>query len=53
MFSSPDGKFLIFLSASSSVESGARGATNSLHRIEWPMDGKLSSSLKIVDVVSS
>ncbi|KAM6566382.1 hypothetical protein CsatA_025510 [Cannabis sativa] len=48
---SPDGKFLVFLSARSSVDSGAHSATNSLHRIEWPTDGNLSSSLKIVDVI--
>ncbi|XP_024032687.1 acylamino-acid-releasing enzyme-like, partial [Morus notabilis] len=47
---SPDGKFLVFLSARTSVDSGAHCSTNSLHRIEWPSDGKLSSSLKIVDV---
>ncbi|XP_062108224.1 acylamino-acid-releasing enzyme isoform X2 [Humulus lupulus] len=48
---SPDGKSLVFLSARSSVDSGAHSATESLHRIEWPTDGNLSSSLKIVDVI--
>lgn len=47
---SPDGKFLIFLSARSSVDSGAHSATNSLHRIEWTTDGKLSPA-NIIDVV--
>ncbi|KAH6821552.1 acylaminoacyl-peptidase-like protein [Perilla frutescens var. hirtella] len=48
---SPDGKFLVFLSTRSSVDSGAHLATESLHKIEWPSDGKLGSSLKIFDVV--
>ncbi|KAL4285546.1 hypothetical protein GQ457_16G029420 [Hibiscus cannabinus] len=48
---SPDGKLLVFLSAKASVDSGAHNATNSLHRIEWPADGKLSSSTKIIDVI--
>ncbi|KAI3469675.1 hypothetical protein Pfo_026338 [Paulownia fortunei] len=48
---SPDGKFLLFLSAKNSVDSGAHLATDSLHKIEWPSDGKLGPSLKIVDVV--
>lgn len=52
-FFSPDGKFLVFLSAKSSVDSGAHSATDSLHRIEWPADGELCASTKIVDVVSS
>ncbi|KAM1724025.1 hypothetical protein ACFX13_022581 [Malus domestica] len=47
----PDGKFLLFLSARSSVDSGAHSATDSLHRIDWPVDGVLSSSAKIVDVI--
>ncbi|XP_057960226.1 acylamino-acid-releasing enzyme isoform X2 [Malania oleifera] len=47
---SPDGKFLVFLSSKSSVDSGAHSATDSLHRVDWPTDGKLSSA-KIVDVV--
>ncbi|KAM0963120.1 hypothetical protein ACFX2A_022632 [Malus domestica] len=49
---SPDGKFLLFLSAKCSVESGAHSATNSLHKIDWPMDGVLSSAAKITDVIS-
>ncbi|KAK9287677.1 hypothetical protein L1049_016115 [Liquidambar formosana] len=48
---SPDGKFLVFLSAKSSVDSGAHSATDSLHRIDWPTDGKLCTSAQIVDVV--
>ncbi|KAK4425574.1 Acylamino-acid-releasing enzyme [Sesamum alatum] len=48
---SPDGKFLVFLSAKSSVDSGAHSATDSLHKVEWPSDGKLATSLKIIDVV--
>lgn len=48
---SPDGKSLVFLSAKSAVDSGAHWATNSLHRIDWPADGKLQSSFTIVDVV--
>ncbi|KAL0348932.1 UNVERIFIED_CONTAM: Acylamino-acid-releasing enzyme [Sesamum angustifolium] len=50
---SPDGKFLVFLSAKSSVDSGAHSATESLHKVEWPSDGKLAASLKIIDVVLS
>ncbi|KAG8373132.1 hypothetical protein BUALT_Bualt12G0138900 [Buddleja alternifolia] len=48
---SPDGKFLVFLSAKNAVDSGAHSATDSLHKINWPSDGKLSPSLKIEDVV--
>ncbi|XP_022138559.1 acylamino-acid-releasing enzyme isoform X3 [Momordica charantia] len=48
---SPDGKFLIFLSANSSVNTGAHSATNSLHRINWPTDEKLCFNENIVDVV--
>ncbi|PAN47302.1 hypothetical protein PAHAL_9G250600 [Panicum hallii] len=48
---SPDGKYLVFVSAKSAVDSGAHNATNSMHRIEWPVDGKLDGSLGIVDVV--
>ncbi|CAK9168519.1 unnamed protein product [Ilex paraguariensis] len=46
---SPDGKFLVFLSAKSSVDSGAHSATDSLHRIDWPTDGKQCP--EVVDVV--
>lgn len=49
---SPDGNFLVFLSARSSVDSGAHSATNSLHRIDWPKDVKLYQSAKVHDVVS-
>jgi len=48
---SPDGKFLVFVSARSSVDSGAHSATNSLHRIDWPKDMKLYQSSKIHEVV--
>uniref|UniRef100_A0A2N9IZB8 acylaminoacyl-peptidase n=1 Tax=Fagus sylvatica TaxID=28930 RepID=A0A2N9IZB8_FAGSY len=48
---SPDGKFLVFLSARSSVDSGAHSATDSLHRIDWSTDVKLWTSAKIVDVI--
>ncbi|KAK4482830.1 hypothetical protein RD792_010000 [Penstemon davidsonii] len=48
---SPDGKFLVFLSAKSSVDSGAHSAGDSLHKIDWPCDGTLYPSSKIVDVV--
>ncbi|XP_058105448.1 acylamino-acid-releasing enzyme isoform X2 [Magnolia sinica] len=48
---SPDGKTLLFLSAKSSVDSGAHWSTESLHRIDWPADGKPCPSMNIVDVV--
>ncbi|KAI3956988.1 hypothetical protein MKX01_001022 [Papaver californicum] len=47
----PDGKFLVFLSAKSAVDTGAHMATDSLHRIDWPTEGKPHISLKLVDVV--
>lgn len=43
----------MFLSARSSVDSGAHSATDSLHRIDWRTDVKLWPSAKIVDVVSA
>lgn len=49
---SPDGKSLVFLSAKSAVDSGAHWATNSLHKIAWPADGKPCTNVDIVDVVS-
>ncbi|ONM06404.1 Acylamino-acid-releasing enzyme [Zea mays] len=49
---SPDGKYLVFISAKSAVDSGAHNATNSLHRIEWCTDGKLDGSLGVADVDS-
>ncbi|KAK3157569.1 hypothetical protein QOZ80_2AG0124510 [Eleusine coracana subsp. coracana] len=49
---SPDGKYLVFISAKSAVDSGAHNATNSMHRIEWPTDGKLHEGLDVDDVVS-
>ncbi|OVA05354.1 Peptidase S9 [Macleaya cordata] len=48
---SPDGKSLVFLSSKSAVDTGAHSATDSLHRIDWPRDGKPYPSLKIFDVV--
>lgn len=47
---SPDGKYLVFVSAKSAVESGAHNATNSMHKIDWPADGKLEG-LSLADVV--
>ncbi|XP_023761603.1 acylamino-acid-releasing enzyme isoform X1 [Lactuca sativa] len=46
----PDGKFLVFLSAKSAVDSGAHNATNSLHKIEWNSEGEPHPA-KIIDVV--
>ncbi|CAI9285139.1 unnamed protein product [Lactuca saligna] len=46
----PDGKFLVFLSAKSAVDTGAHNATNSLHKIEWNSEGEPSPA-KILDVV--
>lgn len=48
---SPDGKFLVFLSASSSVDSGVHLATNSLHRIDWLTNGKIHQFVKIYDII--
>ncbi|KEH27833.1 acylamino-acid-releasing enzyme-like protein, putative [Medicago truncatula] len=48
---SPNGKFLVFLSAKSAVNSGVHNATNSLHRIDWPTDGKLYQSANIYDII--
>ncbi|WVY95837.1 hypothetical protein V8G54_027988 [Vigna mungo] len=50
---SPDGKFLVFVSARSSVDSGAHSATDSLHRMDWPKDMKLYQSSKIHEVDGS
>ncbi|GAU47925.1 hypothetical protein TSUD_13950, partial [Trifolium subterraneum] len=47
---SPNGEFLVFLSAKSAVDSGVHNATNSLHRIDWPTDRKLYQSAKIYDI---
>ncbi|XP_055813614.1 acylamino-acid-releasing enzyme-like isoform X2 [Solanum dulcamara] len=49
--SGPDGKFLVFLSSKSAVDSGAHNATDSLHRIDWSIDTESRSHNKIVDVV--
>ncbi|XP_022560606.2 acylamino-acid-releasing enzyme-like isoform X2 [Brassica napus] len=48
---SKDGKFLLFLSAKTAVDSGAHWGTESLHKINWPSDGKLSESTDIVDLI--
>ncbi|MED6128779.1 hypothetical protein PIB30_101241 [Stylosanthes scabra] len=48
---SPDGKFLVFLSARSSVDSGAHSATNSLHRLDWTSNMKQYESAKVYDVI--
>ncbi|XP_010440446.1 PREDICTED: acylamino-acid-releasing enzyme-like [Camelina sativa] len=48
---SKDGKFLVFVSAKTAVDSGAHWATESLHRIDWPSDGKLPESTNIIDVI--
>ncbi|XP_044484108.1 acylamino-acid-releasing enzyme-like isoform X2 [Mangifera indica] len=48
---SPDGKVLVFLSAKCSVDSGVHCATNSLHRVDWAVNRKLSTSKNIVDVI--
>lgn len=48
---SPDGKYLVFLSAESAVDSGAHLATNSLCRMDWPADGRPDSSAKVSCVV--
>ncbi|KAH0634197.1 hypothetical protein KY289_038043 [Solanum tuberosum] len=48
---SPDGKFLVFLSSKSAVDSGAHNATDSLHRIDWSIDAEQHPRNKIVDVV--
>lgn len=48
---SPNGKFLVFLSARSAVDSGVHNATNSLHRINWPTDEKLFQSVKTYDII--
>uniref|UniRef100_A0A0V0H123 Putative ovule protein n=1 Tax=Solanum chacoense TaxID=4108 RepID=A0A0V0H123_SOLCH len=41
----------MFLSAKSSVDSWAHSATQSLHRIDWSIDGKPTADADIVDVV--
>ncbi|MCD7467805.1 hypothetical protein HAX54_005438 [Datura stramonium] len=48
--SGPDGKALVFLSAKSSVDSWVHSATQSLHRIDWSIDGKPSPDADILDV---
>lgn len=49
---SPDGRFLLFLSAKSAVESGAHCATNSLHRMNWSSTGKPDLA-NIIDLVGA
>ncbi|XP_071704367.1 acylamino-acid-releasing enzyme-like isoform X2 [Rutidosis leptorrhynchoides] len=46
----PDGKFIMFLSAKSAVDSGAHNATISIHKTEWHIKGEPIPSI-IVDVV--
>ncbi|XP_059312322.1 acylamino-acid-releasing enzyme-like isoform X2 [Lycium ferocissimum] len=48
---SPDGKFLVFLSSKSAVDSGAHNGTESLHRIDWSFDAEPLPHNKIVDLV--
>ncbi|KAI4311304.1 hypothetical protein MLD38_036210 [Melastoma candidum] len=48
---SPDGKYLLFLSAKGAVDSGAHCATNSLHRIEWPADENFDLARPIFEVI--
>ncbi|KAF9618650.1 hypothetical protein IFM89_002345 [Coptis chinensis] len=48
---SPDGNYLVFLSSKCAVDTGAHSATDSLHRIDWPMTRVPCSSSKIIDVV--
>ncbi|CAN6923409.1 unnamed protein product [Brassica oleracea] len=48
---SKDGKFLVFLSAKTAADIGAHWVAESLHKIKWPSDGKLTGSIDIVDVV--
>ncbi|XP_020970638.1 uncharacterized protein LOC107623173 [Arachis ipaensis] len=47
---SPNGKFHVFLSAKSAVDSGVYNATNSLHRIDWPTCGKLTTNCIMISV---
>ena len=35
------------------MDSGAHSATDSLHKIDWPLDGVPCSSVEVVDVVGS
>ncbi|KAJ0232706.1 Acylamino-acid-releasing enzyme [Hirschfeldia incana] len=48
---SKDGKFLLFLSAKTAADLGAHWVAESLHKIKWPSDGKLTESTDIVDLV--
>lgn len=45
------GKYLVFLSAKSAVDSGVHNATESIHKIEWPTDGKINLSANVIDVI--
>ena len=42
----------MFLSAKTAADIGAHWVAESLHKIKWPSDGKLTESIDIVDVVS-
>ncbi|CAH8385394.1 unnamed protein product [Eruca vesicaria subsp. sativa] len=48
---SKDGKFLMFLSAKTAVDIGAHWVAESLHKVNWPSDGKLTESTDIIDVI--
>jgi hypothetical protein len=41
----------VFISEKSAVDSGGHNATNSMHIIKWPTDGKLNGSFDMDDVV--
>lgn len=43
----------MFLSAKCSVDTWAHSATQSLHRVDWSIDGKPTADADIVDVVRS
>ncbi|EFJ32660.1 hypothetical protein SELMODRAFT_168303 [Selaginella moellendorffii] len=48
---SPDGEFLVFLSAKAAVDSGAHCATNSLHCVKWSGGDSLGTLPPARDVV--
>lgn len=48
---SKDGNLLVFLSAKRAVDSGAHNATDSLHKIKWPVDWNMDEHLGVMDVV--
>lgn len=41
----------MFLSAKRAVDSGAHNATDSLHKIKWPVDWNMDEHLGVMDVV--